>query len=416
MKSHRKKTEPKGKAPVWEYETGVAGMVRHIASGNFYSRFQLHGKRTMKALKTDVFSVAKERHLRKMADIEAERMTGVALEKGKGKMGDLIAEALKAHKGDTSLTEKSKVCFQSSVDRLLKQWPACFGADLRLAKYEQITNERVERFANFLHGEAQWRRNKAHADTCGYGAVTVNVTLEALHRIMRFAKARNYVATVPFELKGELGQKDIRKAEPKKKIEFPSGEKIAEVFRQLRTVSRAPNAQPELIAYLQGRADESADFAEFMAYSGARQQEAAAWVWEDEAEGSICIRGTKTEGSRDRDVPKIAAMSDLLARMKARRKASGRKLTGKAFSISQCREALESACKRAGVPRWTHHTLRHLFATKCIEAGVDIQTVSRWLGHSDGGALAMKTYGHLRQEHSQAQAAKVSFGSGVGRA
>jgi len=37
--------------------------------------------------------------------------------------------------------------------------------------------------------------------------------------------------------------------------------------------------------------------------------------------------------------------------------------------------------------RITHHDLRHLFATTCIEAGVDIPTVSRWLGHQDGGAL-----------------------------
>jgi integrase len=37
--------------------------------------------------------------------------------------------------------------------------------------------------------------------------------------------------------------------------------------------------------------------------------------------------------------------------------------------------------------------LRHLFATRCIETGVDIPTVSRWLGHKDGGGLAMKVYG-----------------------
>lgn len=48
----------------------------------------------------------------------------------------------------------------------------------------------------------------------------------------------------------------------------------------------------------------------------------------------------------------------------------------------------------------THHDLRHLFATICIESGVDIPTVSRWLGHRDGGVLAMKVYGHLRNEHS----------------
>jgi hypothetical protein len=31
------------------------------------------------------------------------------------------------------------------------------------------------------------------------------------------------------------------------------------------------------------------------------------------------------------------------------------------------------------------------------------------LGHKDGGALLMKTYSNLLQEHSQAMAAKLSF-------
>jgi len=70
---------------------------------------------------------------------------------------------------------------------------------------------------------------------------------------------------------------------------------------------------------------------------------------------------------------------------------------------------LNRACEKVGVDRITHHDLRHLFATRCIESGVDIPTVSRWLGHKDGGALAMKTYGPLRREHSITQAQKVSF-------
>ena len=53
--------------------------------------------------------------------------------------------------------------------------------------------------------------------------------------------------------------------------------------------------------------------------------------------------------------------------------------------------------------------LRHLFATRCIESRVDIPTVSRWLGHSDGGALAMRVYGHLRNSHSIEMAQQVSF-------
>jgi integrase len=61
------------------------------------------------------------------------------------------------------------------------------------------------------------------------------------------------------------------------------------------------------------------------------------------------------------------------------------------------------------IARFTHHDLRHLFATRCIESGVDIPTVSRWLGHKDGGALAMKVYGHLRDQHSVSMAQRVTF-------
>ena len=55
------------------------------------------------------------------------------------------------------------------------------------------------------------------------------------------------------------------------------------------------------------------------------------------------------------------------------------------------------------------HDLRHFFATTCIEQGVDIPTEAKWLGHQDGGALAMRVYGHLRDEHSKEQASKLKF-------
>jgi integrase len=79
--------------------------------------------------------------------------------------------------------------------------------------------------------------------------------------------------------------------------------------------------------------------------------------------------------------------------------------------VNEAQKAMDAACAKLSIVRITHHDLRHLFATICIESGLDIPTVSRWLGHKDGGALAMKTYGHFRAEHSAAQALKVSFKS-----
>lgn len=41
------------------------------------------------------------------------------------------------------------------------------------------------------------------------------------------------------------------------------------------------------------------------------------------------------------------------------------------------------------------HMLRHLYASTLISLGVDVRTVAGNLGHSDGGALVLKTYSHL---------------------
>jgi integrase len=89
--------------------------------------------------------------------------------------------------------------------------------------------------------------------------------------------------------------------------------------------------------------------------------------------------------------------------------ASAAPLKGRILQITECPVSLHRACNQLGIARLRHHDLRHLFATRCIESGVDIPTVARWLGHKDGGALAMRVYGHLRNQHSQEMAKKVKF-------
>jgi integrase len=85
------------------------------------------------------------------------------------------------------------------------------------------------------------------------------------------------------------------------------------------------------------------------------------------------------------------------------------KPTNTVSQIDSAKKFLATACRRLDYPHFTHHDLRHFFATTYIESGVDIPTVSRWLGHKDGGALAMRVYEQLRQEHSHLAAARVAF-------
>jgi integrase len=103
----------------------------------------------------------------------------------------------------------------------------------------------------------------------------------------------------------------------------------------------------------------------------------------------------------------IPEMVELLARLRTQQESV--EPDARVMRIGECQTSMDRAANLVGMPRITHHDLRHLFATRCIESGVDIPTVSRWLGHKDGGALAMKVYGHLRDQHSSEMARKVSF-------
>jgi integrase len=76
-------------------------------------------------------------------------------------------------------------------------------------------------------------------------------------------------------------------------------------------------------------------------------------------------------------------------------------LAARVMRVGECQKAMDAAVKKVGVTHLTHHDLRHLFATRCIESGVDIPTVSRWLGHKDGGGLAMKVYGLAKSTFDQ---------------
>jgi hypothetical protein len=52
-----------------------------------------------------------------------------------------------------------------------------------------------------------------------------------------------------------------------------------------------------------------------------------------------------------------------------------RKIT---MAVHECQNAINSVCKKLGLVRFTHHDLRHLFATRCIESGVVIPTHPVW--------------------------------------
>ena len=100
-------------------------------------------------------------------------------------------------------------------------------------------------------------------------------------------------------------------------------------------------------------------------------------------------------------------MRTLLERMKVER---GTPLPGdRVLLIKEAQGFITSACKKMAIPRFTTHALRHLFGTACLEAGVDVRTVAGGLGHKDNGALLLKVYSHVRNQHEAEMIRKVRF-------
>jgi integrase len=132
-----------------------------------------------------------------------------------------------------------------------------------------------------------------------------------------------------------------------------------------------------------GQAKDCANLFRFLAFSGVRIDEARHVLWGDVdfEKGILHVRVTKN--SKARWIPLNSSLRQLLEKMRGER--PGEAPDKSVMQVFECQKSIDRAAKLAGVQRITHHDLRHLFATRCIESGVDIPTVSRWLGHQDGG-------------------------------
>jgi integrase len=140
----------------------------------------------------------------------------------------------------------------------------------------------------------------------------------------------------------------------------------------------------------------------FLSHTGLRIDEARQLTWQNVREDFFIVPGSVSKSGRPRVIPFVNGIRETLRGL--RELAADRETV---IPQAECKRSLQTACELARLPRLSHHSFRHHFATRCIESGVDLPTVARWLGHQDGGALLSRTYFHLVDEHSRKMAARV---------
>ncbi len=80
--------------------------------------------------------------------------------------------------------------------------------------------------------------------------------------------------------------------------------------------------------------------------------------------------------------------------------------TEKPMEPRACLARFKRLQKRLGLQEHTWHSLRHTFATRCVESGVDVKSLSEIMGHSDV-EITMQRYVHPSMDTKREQVNKL---------
>ena len=114
--------------------------------------------------------------------------------------------------------------------------------------------------------------------------------------------------------------------------------------------------------------------------------------------------------SGQRDIPMTQTAYDLLMGIKRQQAVKKNRIiqfefadhvflnrNGKLLPNSNYDRYLEKICDKSGIERISMHTLRHTFATRCIESGMKPKTLQKILGHANI-SMTMDLYAHQSRQ------------------
>jgi integrase len=220
------------------------------------------------------------------------------------------------------------------IDFIRRSWPSLFATDVR-----KVTQRDFEIWLSRCQ-----RR---------YSASVVNNSIGTLRAI--FDEAIRTGARFNNPAAG-LSRMKVRQ----KRLELPSREE----FLKFVEVIRSAGAR---------QSKDCANLVCFLAYCGLRIGEAKHVTWADVnfARHQLHVRGdpeTATKNGETRYVPMIPELEQLLIELRAAR--VNEPATATVMRVFECQNSMTHAAAKIGIKRITHHDLRHLFATICIESGV----------------------------------------------
>ena len=360
MQRHNRsaKAQRKGKTSKWvKASKRISGLYLYQPSGTYHAFVRRRGRLYRESLRTTDLAFAKRKldELKRRLDRTEPRYGRITLVAW---LEDHYAPTLRG--SASTLAEKRRV-----IARVKEQWVFARTQPMRDIKESQLVAFLNEQFGAW--SAAYW-----------------NLALSVLRSAFALAvRDRVLIENPAGALTYRKRQRPIRLT--------PSWEQFKAIIADVR--SQPFNAD----------AKDSADLLEAMGLLGLGQAELAAMKREhvDLESGRIAIFRRKTSVAFH--IPIYPQARALIERLCA-----GKKHHEHLFPIADAKKALGGAVKRLGLPNFTQRSLRRMFVTRCLELGIDVQTIARFQGHRDGGKLILDTYGHVTAVHANRMAQMLS--------
>ena len=289
--------------------------------------------------------------------------------------------------GATFMQKKPRT--QDSERQAIKRWMEHLGG-LRL---DRITTPIIE----------SYREKRLRAGTA---ARTVNLDVIALRQVLALAKQRGLLDDLLqfFSPKHGGDLKALKHRDPLRRTLLTKEQFVG----LLDAATHETTKNSDLLRF----------YLRFLALTGAREQEAleVRRCDVDFKNGLVVIGATgNAKNSKSRAIDFSRELETVLREMESWLPPDTSWLFpspqrgAKDIHAETLRESFKAVRKKAGLEWVGFHDLRHMFASRCVMAGIDHMTTAAWLGHSDGGILVGKVYGHLADTHKKAAAQKLKF-------
>ena len=155
-------------------------------------------------------------------------------------------------------------------------------------------------------------------------------------------------------------------------------------------------------------------FATFLVNTGLRKGEALVLTWQDIDFTNNLIKISKSFDITTKTISKTKTYKSnriipLFEGALFVLKTIGIQTSGEIFDIGKqaATNRFRMACHDIGYPNMNLHALRHIFASRCMEAGIDGKVVQKWLGHAKYD-MTINTYTHVSSDFEKSEIEKIN--------